>query len=311
MKSEFRYILEPYKGRSTRFMCPSCHKKGSFTHYIDSETEERLNPLVGICNREINCGYHYPPRQYFQENGITRVQSYQLSIRPRPILVKEPSFIPQDIFRSSFTNREFADNHFIRYLIELFGLEITTELVDKYHIGNSTYWKSATVFWQVDILGRVRAGKIMLYDPDTGKRVKSPFKYINWTHKIFNLEGFELKQCFFGEHLLRDCEKPVAIVESEKTATIASAYFPDFTWLACGSLNNLNAEICSVLKGHQVTLFPDLNCFNKWSQKAKTMRHITSIAVSDLLEIKANDQEREGGLDLADYLIRFDVKDFN
>jgi hypothetical protein len=292
-------------------MCPSCHNKGSFTHYIDSETEERLNPLVGICNREINCGYHYPPRQYFQENGISRVQSYQPSIRPKPILVKEPSFIPQDIFRSSFTNREFADNHFIRYLIELFGLELTMELADKYHIGNSSYWKGATVFWQVDILGRVRAGKIMLYDHDTGKRVKSPFKHINWAHKVFHLEGFELKQCFFGEHLLRDCEKPVAIVESEKTAIIASAYFPDFTWIACGSLNQLNAKICSVLKGRRVTLFPDLGCFKKWSEKALALRHIASFSVSDILESKANDQEREDGLDLADYLIRFDVKDFS
>jgi hypothetical protein len=160
------------------------------------------------------------------------------------------------------------------------------ELAGKYHIGNSTYWKGATVFWQVDILGRVRAGKIMLYDPDTGKRVKSPFEHINWAHKIFNLEGFELKQCFFGEHLLRDCEKPVAVVESEKTAIIASTYFPDFTWIASGSLNNLNAEICSVLKGRRVTLFPDLNCFEKWSKKALALRHIASFSVSDILESK-------------------------
>lgn len=311
MKSEFRYTLEPYKGRGSRFVCPSCHKRGSFTHYIDSETGERLNSIVGICNREINCGYHYPPRQYFHENGISMDQSSKVRTSPKSIVETEPSIVPEDILKSSFTKIEFANNHFIVYLNELFGLDLTQQLTEKYLIGNSTYWMGATVFWQVDILGRARAGKIMLYNANTGKRVKRPFNHINWAHTIFKLDGFNLKQCFYGEHLLMDCEKPVAIVESEKTAIIASAYFPDFTWLACGSLNNLNAEICSVLKGRQVTLFPDLNCFKRWSEKALALRHIASFSVSDILESKASDQERQEGLDLADYLIRFDVKDFN
>lgn len=77
------------------------------------------------------------------------------------------------------------------------------------------------------------------------------------------MPDFELKQCLFGEHLLRDKAKPIAIVESEKTAIIASVYLPQFIWLAVGSLTNLNAEKCSVLKGRTVTLFPDLNGFEK------------------------------------------------
>jgi hypothetical protein len=66
----------------------------------------------------------------------------------------------------------------------------------------------------------------------------------------------------FGEHLLIDKTKPVAIVESEKTAVIASVYLPQFIWVAVGSLTNLNAEKCNVLKGRTVTLFPDLNGFD-------------------------------------------------
>ena len=310
MKTEYRFTLEPYKGIKTRYRCPSCDHKAVFTHYIDTNTGEHIHPSVGICERLNNCGYHYPPKKYFQENGIVFDKSYQQNFKPKPILKKKPAFIPEEIFTSTFAKSGFDNNHFIRYLTKLFGLEITKELIDRYLIGNSTHWNGATIFWQVDTLGRVRTGKIMLYDPETGKRVKSPYKHINWAHRVLNLEDFELKQCLFGEHLLKDNEKPVAIVESEKTAIIASAYFPNFTWLASGSRNNLNAEICSVLKGRKITLFPDLDCFKKWDEKAKALEHIASFTVSDLLERKASSFERIQGLDLADYLVRFDIKQF-
>ena len=78
----------------------------------------------------------------------------------------------------------------------------------------------------------------MLYNAHSGKRVKEPFSHITWAHKVLNLHNFSLKQCFFGEHLLNEY-KPIAIVESEKTAIIASAYIPKFNWIAVGSLNNL------------------------------------------------------------------------
>ena len=151
----------------------------------------------------------------------------------------------------------------------------------------------------------------MLYNPTTGKRVKKPFNHINWVHSALKLPEFELRQCLFGEHLLNDKTKPVAIVESEKTAVIASVYFPKFIWLASGGKDGLNAEKCSVLKGRSVTLFPDLNGFEKWSAKARELKHIAKFSISDLLERKATEAERKQGLDLADYLIRFDFRTFN
>jgi hypothetical protein len=80
--------------------------------------------------------------------------------------------------------------------------------------------------------------------------------------------------------------------------------------MAVGSLTNLNAEKCSILKGRRVTLFPDLNGFEKWSNKAKELSHITRFMVSDLLERNATQAERKQGLDIVDYLIRFNYKDF-
>jgi hypothetical protein len=150
----------------------------------------------------------------------------------------------------------------------------------------------------------------MQYSPITGKRTKEPFSHIQWAHKAIKQPDFELRQCLFGEHLLKDSTKPVAIVESEKTAILSSVYLPEFTWLACGALTGLSEEKCKVLAGRSVTLFPDLNGFEKWSLKAKQLSHIAKFTVSDLLERKGTDQERESGLDLADYLLRFDPEEF-
>jgi rubredoxin len=307
-----RYILEPYKGINTRYLCPVCKsREKTFSRYIDTKTGEYIAPTVGRCNRESNCGYHYTPKQYFQDNHIS-IDTPQVKPLFKPHHVtpqqKPVSFIPVGLFKASLQNHE--PNNFIKFLLGIFGVEVTRELISNYFIATSTHWNGATIFWQIDIKGKIRTGKIMLYSPSTGKRVKEPYNHITWVHTALKQSDFELKQCLFGEHLLQDKHKPVAIVESEKTAIIASIYFPQLIWLAVGSLTNLNAEKCQVLKGRKVTLFPDLNGFEKWSSKAKELSHLATFAVSELLEQKASNEERKLGFDLADYLIKFDYPEF-
>lgn len=50
---------------------------------------------------------------------------------------------------------------------------------------------------------------------------------------------FHLKQCLFGEHRIQASTGPICIVESEKTAIIASIYFPNATFVATGGLQNM------------------------------------------------------------------------
>ncbi|HVA98477.1 MAG TPA: DUF6371 domain-containing protein [Bacteroidia bacterium] len=310
--NEYRYILEPYKGMNTRYYCPDCQQRNkTFTRYIDTETGEHINFNVGRCERSVNCGYHYTPKQYFQDNNISfdtpQPKQFKKSTKS-DTLKKAVSFIPVDVFKKSLQLHN--ENNFVKFFSDLFGTEILNRLIEKYFIGTSKFWNGATVFWQIDKQGKIRAGKIILYDAVIGKRVKKPFDHINWVHSVLKQTDFELKQCLFGEHLLIDKTKPVAIVESEKTAVIASVYLPKFIWVAVGSLTNLNAEKCSILKGRTVTLFPDLNGFEKWSKKAKELSHIATFTVSDLLERKATEAEKKQGLDLADYLIKFNYKEF-
>lgn len=200
-------------------------------------------------------------------------------------------------------------------------METADKLVAQYRIGTSKHWPGATVFWQIDAQGNVRTGKIMLYDKDTGKRVKQPYNHISWAHSVIaksiwnghNTNSlpataqFQLNQCLFGEHLLPDnTEMPVAIVESEKTAIIASAKMPAFIWLASGSLDGLNATKCNAIKGRNVILFPDANCYGRWALKATELQQAipgTLFTVSKILEDMPEDDHSNKGFDLADVLV--------
>jgi hypothetical protein len=296
-----------------KHICPGCHLVKSFNRYIDTENSNQyLSDEVGKC---LYCDYHYPPKQYFEDtkNGTPQPKqsTKQAPTVQTPAPPREPSFIDANIFKKTFRNYE--GNNFVKYLINLFGEEITSQLIAKYFIGTSKHWLGSTIFWQIDTNGKIRTGKIMQYDAITGKRIKEPFSHIDWVHTVLKQPGFELKQCLFGEHLLKDISKPVAIVEAEKTAIIASVYLPGFIWLSCCEKDGLSLEKCSVLKGRTVILYPDLSCFELWKGKAKELSDRmpgTRVNISDLLETNASEAEKEQGLDLADYLIRFELQKF-
>ena len=69
----YRFTLEKYRGISTRYTCPQCGRKHTFTRYIDTENNNQyLSDNVGKCNRLDKCGYHYTPKQYFADNPHER-----------------------------------------------------------------------------------------------------------------------------------------------------------------------------------------------------------------------------------------------
>jgi hypothetical protein len=201
------------------------------------------------------------------------------------------------------------ENNFISFLVRCFGEIITGQLIERYFIASSSHWECSTLFWQIDIKGRVRSGKIIQYDPINGKRRKHPVDHVTWIHRVLNLNGY-YQSCLFGEHLLADMSMPVAIVESEKTAIIASAYLPQFIWLATGGIGNFTQEKCEVLRGRNVTVFPDLKGYAVWEKKSRRFAHITKFVVSDLLERHATTKERDKGLDIADHLLAYEYLEF-
>ena len=303
--------LQPYKGRTTRHTCPACGRLQSFTLYLDSYTHQPINSRVGKCNREIKCGYHYPPRQYFMDNPCAESSNplYKAATKAdyheNPQKRQTGEYIPLHFLIKSRSQQ----SHFVAFLMNNFPEDKIKTVCAKYYLGATK--KQEIIFWQVDTYGKIRTGKIMQYNPHTGKRIKHQSNAINWVHnklKQTNLlpNDFHLSQCFFGEHLLTIFPvATVAIVESEKTAVIAAVLLPDYVWLAAGSLNGLSVDKCRVLYGRSVILFPDQGAYDKWLTKANEIENNlnTTFKLSGVLENHSIVDNNSNGLDIADYLL--------
>lgn len=310
--SEYRFHLQKYKYGS-KLSCPNCGKKRCFVKYVDAEGEITFPDNVGKCDHENSCGYHYTPKEYFKDNPdilmnrITPAQdtnSFCYKPHYRKIISMESSYIPTSYFERSLSH--YAINPLYQYFCRVFGEEETTRLFRLYNIGTSVKWGGSAVFWQVDIEGHVRTGKIMCYNPENGHRVKEPQAYVSWAHSELKLPDFHLKQCLFGEHLLKgSSETPVMLVESEKTAVIMSHFIPDYIWLATGGKNGcFNREAMQVLEGRDVVLIPDLGAIEQWKEKSSLLSSICrKVTVSDVLERTASEEQRSQGLDIADFFL--------
>ena len=286
---ETHFTLQPYKGMATRHSCPNCHKTREFVRYIDVRDGEILADWVGRCNREVECGYHYTPKQYFRDNQIYSQPRSPPDLRRYSVKKQIPSdlgcFSTLDRKLVNRTMSHYAANPFSVGLSRLFTNDIAYQIVSKYKIG--TTHKGGTIFWQIDEKERVRTGKVLFYDAITLKRQKDIPP--TWSHSLMKVTDFRLRQCLYGQHLLAtDKRRSVAIVESEKSAIICHAFLPNFIWLATGGSHGsqLNdPDTMMVLKNRRIRLFPDRGAYLKWEKKAEIMRQAgMTVSVSDQLE---------------------------
>lgn len=293
----YRYTFER---RGSRHRCPNCGSRRDYTRFVDGHTDELLPEEYGKCNRVDRCGYFLSPYHQDESGSSYAQRNTSGSHQPGPPADEKPmSLIPRDTLSQSLQG--YDQNNFVRFLLSVIGKEnisLIEQAIQRYYLGSSLRYPGAVVFWQIDQYNRVRTGKIMQYNADTGKRLKE--NGIAWVHTVY--DKYNLEQCLFGAHLLAsNLKAPIAIVESEKTAVIASIVYPGYVWLATGGKSNLNAEKLAPLKGRQVVLFPDLGSYNDWLRRANEIDN--SILVSDQLEKVADEADKVNGLDLADYLI--------
>ena len=216
--------------------------------------------------------------------------------KPKPAPPKpKVSVLPDGIVRAA----EGADSAHMRWIEHFYGTEHRKQIQSLYRTGGI---KDAVIFWQRDIEGRVRTGKIMHYDEWSGKRLKEEGS-IGWVHALLRREGvlseeWELAQCFYGEHLLNAYpDKMVAVVEAYKTAHVGAILMPDMVWLATDSLQGLTAERLAPLKGRRVLFFPDEGKgYELWSERLPTI----AAEVGFSYRISTFMEGREQGADIAD-----------
>lgn len=205
----------------------------------------------------------------------------------------------------------------------------------RYRLGCSR--SGGVIFWQIDQHEELYEGKIMYYRPDCHR---DKAHHPDWVGSIigrrYGWTGTSSRHCFFGLHQLSKSpfgyttavktidekykpirvvggDKTIAIVEAEKTAVIMSEAYPQYIWLACGGLNQLQPDKFRPLRGHKLILFPDTDtdgkAFKLWSDAAQTVQQqlfwedSPPIYVSNLLEQNASSDQKARKIDLADYYL--------
>lgn len=330
-----RFTLQDYAGPKSRTTCPTCGKPRCFTRYIDTDTGELLPNEYGRCNHEVSCGYTLSPYTRPAGGGLSYATAtergderpltcsalasyhYPKPTTPAPAVVS----IPVDVFTATLGRYEL--NNLAHLLRGHFGLGVANELLKRFQLGTSVHWPGACVFWLLDEQSRVRGGQVVLYD-ETGHTVKQPRRCITWAHSalanacqrrgqepppwLADYEAHGQKcPCLFGLPQLATApaSQPVALVESAKTAMLATPYFPRYVWLATMGLSCLTPDRMEPLRGRRIVLFPDAGCLEKWQAKADDLCRLGyDVRVSNELETLVTDEERHAGLDLADVLLR-------
>ena len=193
------------------------------------------------------------------------------------------------------------------FLCRLFPVDEVRRVFRLYRVGATKEFSTAvpalaSAFPYINAGGQCVDIHLMPYEAD-GHRRKSGYNQ-NWLLAKRKQSDRRAPWPLFGEHLLPlNPSAPVGIVESEKTALIASICAPGYVWTATGSLSNLNARRCAALDGRECYVFPDADGLERWREKA-TALHASGFSVYFCGEyITAHAQAPKD--DLGDILCRY------
>ena len=290
---EGRSLFHAISSVSSKYNQRECDRK--FNNAMRNTSRTDISTLVWLAQRA-----GVDTNQFYTEEQV----SVQCATSLKKKEIRQMCTIPFRYVEESAS----ADSHFIYFLCGLLESPTIERLIQQYALGATK--DGAVIFWQIDAHGKVRTGKIMRYNKETGHRIKEAGS-IQWVHTSMKKKGllpaeWELTQCLFGEHLIAmHPDRLICLTESEKSAIIAAGVYPQFNWLATGGKSNMSMEKLAALRGKQVIMFPDIDAYDYWREKAEEMRKAgVNVVVSDLLEKSASDTDRANKIDLADLLIQ-------
>ena len=196
----------------------------------------------------------------------------------------------------------------------------------RYRLGMSR--DGGVIFWQIGHFNQMYDGKIMYYRSDCHRDHDHLPTWVMSELKAFYLKDHpdvaaehQSTHCLFAMHLLNEChpefvegslhygrdDRPVAVVESEKTAVIMSEIYTDYLWLAAGGMNELTPTKLFPLKGRKIILFPDTDeeglAYSNWYKICQESQRLLGhpIYLSPLLEQRASPSQKRRKIDILDY----------
>lgn len=305
---QYKYSLDP---SSKKYSCPQCKKK-SFVVYLDNETKAPVDEYqFGRCDKENNCGWHKHPGQ----DPELAAKAKDFVPHPDPEVVqifpdqKEIDIIINRTRTAVSPLHKYCNSKLIPY-DHLFRFGVYSD-------------EEKTVYIYRNAAGQVCNLKWFKYKDD-GHRDKEfnaySLKNPPHTPPKDGSKDFvkKYRMCLFGEHLLDPSkQKIVCVVESEKTAAIASYFYPQFDWVACGSANGLSdgqngtPDKITPLRGRKVYWLSDADNAGRMSfhKKEDGTMEIRPSSIRHLEEHKIDFEvvdlfpERNNGDDICDAIM--------
>lgn len=261
--TKYRYTLE--KHPAIKGKCPKCGELKSFRHF------EGYGKEYGICDHKNKCQFENIPKGEIQEK----------TVKAELPMVK--TVYPAEPFCKAAIKNQTSNFH--KFCVQ--KLKITPEHLHKWNCGTIED-KTAFVYQN---LNNQFVNVVHVEFAENGKRnkEKNPYSLKQKTGEKYNL-------CLFGEHLLTN--KIVCLVESEKTAIIASFDYPKFDWIATGGANKLTGEKISALFGRKIYYVCDADKAGRENSNIKKLKEYEQdFTVIDLFPARTD------SYDLADAII--------
>ena len=260
---KYKYKLEEHP--AIKGTCPKCGKAKVFRYYEDLSRE------YGICDKVNNCGYKNIPKSELLEKSIKHEQPTVKIVYPA---------IP---FCNATIKNQTSNFH--KFCTE--KLNMSQEHLNKWNCGTIED-KTAFVYQNIN---KQYVNFQQIEYAENGKRNKSKEPYSLKARK-----GEKYTLCLFGEHLLSN--KIVCLVESEKTAIIASFIYPEFDWIATSGANKLTDDKIQVLYAREIYYLNDADKAGKENSTIKKLKQYEqNFTIIDLFP------DRADGYDLADAII--------
>jgi len=188
----------------------------------------------------------------------------------------------------------YNKNVFVQWLTNLVGIDNCKKIINRFAIGTSK--NNGTVFWTVDQDLNICQPKVFYYNHDGHRdKYKPPLVPKGYTRD----NGFI--PCLFGLHQLNPKygnKKPIALVESEKSACLGFHAFKKLNFIALWG-STVSREKAEPLRGYQVVVVPDSDEQGRQGAK-RTQKRLTELGIpSNICDLFP---DKNSGYDLADYL---------